>query len=452
MKQLSFITSILLTVSVMLLTSCESGKYSGFKQTHSGIYYKIHTPDNPDTVRVREGMIVTVDMKYGTEDSVLYNSSSSPQEVRFPIQPSLYEGDMYEAFQLFVKGDSATFVIKAAPFFQKTVKQPTLPPGISEEDDLIFDVRFIDVQSQEDLEATEMARAQMLRDEEPLIVQAYVDEHNISVEPTESGIYYIEKKKGKGKNPKKDDWVSVHFTVWKLNGEKLFSTYDRTDEPMDFEFGGRFENEGFQQALGMMKEGGKAEALIPSVLAFGAQGAGQVVPPYAPLFYEIDLVDVMTIDEWDRKQSDRKALKLADKLKKQAAEKEQIKKYIADNKLIPTEELPSGIVYVEEVKGAGIKPGIGSKVKVHYTGKLLDGSVFDSSVDRGQPFEFVIGRGMVIKGWDKGIALMNVGSKGTLIIPFEQGYDSRESGSIPAYSTLVFDVELLEIVEEEGDK
>jgi peptidylprolyl isomerase len=75
---------------------------------------------------------------------------------------------------------------------------------------------------------------------------------------------------------------------------------------------------------------------------------------------------------------------------------------------------------------------------------LLNGSKFDSSVDRGEPFEFQLGMGQVIKGWDEGVAMMNVGSKGLLVIPFELAYGSRDMGErIPAYSTLVFEVELL---------
>jgi peptidylprolyl isomerase len=84
-------------------------------------------------------------------------------------------------------------------------------------------------------------------------------------------------------------------------------------------------------------------------------------------------------------------------------------------------------------------------VKVHYTGKLLDGTKFDSSVDRGEPFGFTLGKGQVIKGWDEGIGLMNVGGKATLIIPSSIAYGDRDMGTIPPYSTLVFDVELLEV-------
>ena len=107
----------------------------------------------------------------------------------------------------------------------------------------------------------------------------------------------------------------------------------------------------------------------------------------------------------------------------------------------------SGLQYVEVEVGAGDEAVAGKKVRVHYTGTLENGSKFDSSVDRGEPFEFPLGAGMVIAGWEEGIAGMKVGGKRKLIIPSELGYGEHGAGSsIPPNSTLIFDVELIEIV------
>ena len=104
----------------------------------------------------------------------------------------------------------------------------------------------------------------------------------------------------------------------------------------------------------------------------------------------------------------------------------------------------SGLKYTDVVEGNGGSPKKGQTVVVHYTGTLTDGSKFDSSVDRNEPFKFKIGVGMVIKGWDEGVMSMKVGGKRRLVIPSELGYGARGAGGvIPPNATLIFDVELL---------
>jgi len=109
---------------------------------------------------------------------------------------------------------------------------------------------------------------------------------------------------------------------------------------------------------------------------------------------------------------------------------------------------PSGLQYEDVVVGTGASPKTGQTCVMHYTGWLWEngakGKKFDSSVDRGEPFKFQIGRGMVIKGWDEGVSTMKVGGKRTLLIPPQLGYGARGAGGvIPPNATLLFDVELL---------
>lgn len=116
------------------------------------------------------------------------------------------------------------------------------------------------------------------------------------------------------------------------------------------------------------------------------------------------------------------------------------KKLAGGKKVITT---ASGLQYIDLVEGTGDSPTRGQQVRVHYTGTLEDGTKFDSSVDRGEPFEFPIGMGRVIKGWDEGVMSMKIGGKRKLIIPSELGYGTRGIGPIPPNATLIFDVELL---------
>ena len=114
-----------------------------------------------------------------------------------------------------------------------------------------------------------------------------------------------------------------------------------------------------------------------------------------------------------------------------------------ENKVITTE---SGLKYIDVKVGDGAEAKKGDNVSVHYTGRLKDGKKFDSSKDRGQPFDFPLGAGKVIKGWDEGVAGMKVGGTRKLIIPPELGYGKRGAGNvIPPDAELHFDVELLKI-------
>ncbi|HSO73513.1 MAG TPA: FKBP-type peptidyl-prolyl cis-trans isomerase [Blastocatellia bacterium] len=105
----------------------------------------------------------------------------------------------------------------------------------------------------------------------------------------------------------------------------------------------------------------------------------------------------------------------------------------------------SGLRYTDQVVGTGASPTSGKNVTVHYTGTLKDGTKFDSSVDRNQPFEFRIGTGSVIKGWDEGVMTMKAGGKRRLIVPANLAYGEKGRPGIPPNATLIFDVELLAV-------
>jgi len=119
-----------------------------------------------------------------------------------------------------------------------------------------------------------------------------------------------------------------------------------------------------------------------------------------------------------------------------------------DLKDVKWTKTPSGLQYSDSKEGKGDSPRTGQTVVVHYTGWLYEngakGKKFDSSRDRGQPFDFPIGRGMVIKGWDEGVATMKPGGRRLLLIPPDLGYGARGAGDvIPPNATLLFDVELI---------
>ena len=112
---------------------------------------------------------------------------------------------------------------------------------------------------------------------------------------------------------------------------------------------------------------------------------------------------------------------------------------------IKTEPVLSGLYYIEKEKGTGKKAEAGHKVSLHYTGKFIDGQIFDSSHERNKPFNFLLGAGLVIIGMEEGVAKMHEGGKATLIIPSALGYKDQQNGPVPPYSTLIFEIELLKV-------
>lgn len=445
LKKILTLTIVFAGISALMISCSYFGEYRGFKKTKTAVYYKIYTDSNDDTTSVRLGSILTLSLKYGLKDSALFDSKNVERPIVLPVQKSQYEGDFYECLLLLKQGDSATFILKAGPLFTKTFGQPSVPPFLTDESDIYFDVKVQKAQTQEEIDRETEIKNMQMEQEEMASLQAYVANNKIIVQPTTSGIYYLETKKGTGKSAVKDGYVSAHYTVYLLGGEKLFSTLER-GEPVDFKFGSQFENKGFQEVISMMREGGKANAIVPSAMAFGAQGAGSVVPPFSTLYYDVELIKIMSNDEFESKQADKNAKQQAEAAQMEKGEGAAIQKYLKDNNITPTTTLPSGLIYIEKQAGSGPKPADGKKVKVHYTGKLFNGTVFDSSVERGQPYEFALGRGAVIDGWDIGIALMNEGGKATLIIPSKLAYKDKGAGEvIPPFAPLVFDVELVEV-------
>ncbi len=434
--------NLLLFFMAVALTFASCSEHRGFKKTSDGLFYKFHEKGD-DTTTVKEGMILNLIMQYSINDSVLFNSSEIPQEFLLPVNPPTYKGDLYTALTMMKPGDSATFITSADSFFIKTIRLPQVPDSAFIGKDIYFNIRLLSAKTQEQMEQERRVEMEKLKEQELSSLSNYISSNKITVAPLPSGLYYMETKKGNNQKPKAGDYGKIHFKVSTIDGKTLYSTYDQ-GQPMMWEAGKDFDNQGVTEALNLMSKGSKASIIVPSAIAFGEQGRGQMIPPYTTLLYDLELSDIMTKAqvEKEQKEQQRKAAEEKELAKKQEASK--LQDYLKTNNIKAT-PTASGLIYIEKHKGTGPQATAGKTVKVHYTGTLLNGQKFDSSVDRGEPFSFTLGRGQVIPGWEEGIALMKQGGKARLIIPSKLAYGEDGRPSIPPSSTLVFEVELLEV-------
>ncbi len=171
----------------------------------------------------------------------------------------------------------------------------------------------------------------------------------------------------------------------------------------------------------------------------------KMTPPNFPetgwLRMEVRILSVEEQPEYEaRKQKEMEEKMLSQKTDDDAA----IQSFMKENGIDNAQKTESGLYYVITEEGNGEKPEMGGEVEVHYTGTLLDGTKFDSSLDRNETFKFPLGMQRVIPGWDEGIALLSKGAKGTLLIPSHLGYGARGAGTIPPFAPLKFDVELVD--------
>ena len=416
---------------VAIAAACTS-KYPGFTKSDSGLYYKLYKVSK-DTVKPKVKDWISMEYKlvvtYKGKDSVFIDSKKSQQgPLRMQLPASDYKGDIYEGMQMLSAGDSGEFIVSADSLFKKTFRQGSRPAYVDSNSMARFFIHMISMDSPE---------AMQKKEKETL--EKFIADNKITVPPTPSGLYYVEEIAGKGIQIDSGCQVIYNVKISMLNGKQVFG-----QDSMKFIYGKRPDMSGFLEGIKIMKKGGKARLILPSELAFGERGYREI-PPYTTIIYDVQVVDIKSKADYEKEEKAEKKKQEDKKANAKKAENGLLQKYLKDNK-ITVKPAPSGLYYIEKVKGTGKKIVAGSKASVHYTGTLLDGKKFDSSRDRGgKPFEVEVGKGNVIKGWDEALQLMSKGGKAIIICPSSLAYGEQEMGNIPAYSTLVFDMEVVDV-------
>lgn len=234
-------------------------------------------------------------------------------------------------------------------------------------------------------------------------------------ETTDTGLQYYDLVVGDGETPEAGDNIEMEFAIWLQDGNTYVASSEDQGGSFRFPVGSGQVFPGWEEGVLTMAEGGVRQLIIPPELGLGDQGVNGLVPPNAILVMEMTLLSIA------------KAPK------------------ITEVDPADYETTDSGLEYFDIEVGDGATPEPGQTVVVHYSGWLEDGTLFDSSVQRGEPFTFPLGQGAVIPGWDEGLSTMQVGGTRQMRIPPELGYGDAGGGPIPPGSTLIFDVELIEI-------
>jgi peptidylprolyl isomerase len=230
-----------------------------------------------------------------------------------------------------------------------------------------------------------------------------------------SGLKYIVVSKGRGIKVDSGMIVKVHYTGFFEDG-KIFDSSVERGEPIEIPIGKGKVIKGWDEGITHLYVGDKAKLFIPYHLAYGETARGPI-PAKSNLIFDVEII--------------------------KAEKPMKAEPYNVEGK--DTVTTASGLKYIIVDQGSGVQAAKGKTAKVHYTGYFTNGSMFDSSVESGEAFSFMIGKGQVIKGWDEGVALMKTGSKYRFIIPYDLGYGENDNGPIPGKSILIFDVELLEV-------
>ena len=306
MKNLKLGVGLFLAASALI--SCgekTTERFPGYDKVEESMFVKRFI-ENPEGRAIEIGDIVTVSMIYSVNnDTVIFNSADSPQPVQLRADTGAYSGDLVAAFIGMRVGDSSSIIVSADSFFLKTARMPQLPEFVDSASMLYFSVGIKKIESMDELQAAADAKNNIAEQNEQVILGQYVQENNIKSTPTESGLIFVSKKKGTGKQAAAGKQVQVHYEGMLLDGTyfdtsveevaKANGLYDerRGYTPFEFALGQGQVIKGWDEGIAMMKEGGKARLIIPSNIGYGANPRpGGVIQPFNTLVFDVELIKV----------------------------------------------------------------------------------------------------------------------------------------------------------------
>ena len=273
---------------IFVAFSCNS---DNFITDASGMKYKFFV-ENEENKKPIVGDILVLQMKYTTEkDSVLFDTKEfNGQPFRMKMNAvSKNGGTIDDAFALMHEGDSAQFILDAERFYTET-KNTEVPTFIKKGSKLVFNIKLVEIFSYDKYLEEKKTADVMTAEQEQKILKSYLENANITVTPSTTGLYYIEDKAGKGNFPKNGQKVKLHYTGSFVSGEVFDSSLKR-GEIFEFEIGTKQVIPGLEEGICMMKKGGKSTLIIPSSIAYGNQQY-KMIQPFSTLIFEVELINI----------------------------------------------------------------------------------------------------------------------------------------------------------------
>jgi peptidylprolyl isomerase len=312
----------------------------------------------------------------------------------FPFGQGGFIEGWLEGMTLLREGDKVRLIIPGNLAYGPEGRPPSIPPDAT----LIFDMELVSI-----AEGAPQAPAE-------------VDPADYLL--SDSGIQYYDVVEGDGPALESGQVAIIHFTVWQEDGTIFDSTLER-GQPIQMAVRSDQIPAGWQEGLLNMQIGGERQLVVPVELAFGAEQAAQTgIPPGSELVFDVQLLDITEgapespseVDSDDYEQSD------------------------------------SGLQYYDLEEGDGSALEEGQVAIIHYTVWLEDGTLVDSSLDRGQPIQMLVGGGQNIAGWEEGLMTMHVGGKRQMVIPAELAFGEEGAGGgfIPPNAVLILELEVLD--------
>lgn len=430
--------SIIAVALLLLVASCKNDtRFPGYEQMESGAYMKFHERHTEgDLPRIGDG--VTIEMAQFFNDTMLFTTAGD-EPLEIEIKEGDFVGDVTDAIRMMHVGDSASLVVLSDSVFL-TVMQVEVPVEYLGKP-IYYEIKLLSIKPLEVIQAERRALLDSLRMvENEYLVGLQADKKNVV---TESGLIVMEKT-GKGKVAQLGDYINFDMMLYSIDGDTIINSFG--EEPIEMQYGEEFICQGFNEAFGMVPEGGSMRFVIPSELGFDSVGYQGYIKPYAPLVVMLKMNEVLDQVAYDAKKVRQQAEKQADKDRQLKQEAQILERYVKDNG-ITVEPTETGIYIVPVKVVEGNMAKWGDKVMVHYALSNLKGDLIESSYDYGEPMSFTIGQGQMIPAIEEALTTMSPGSKVKLVTPSSQAFGEIEIDKdvLPAYSPLVIELELVAI-------